>query len=98
MISLSLFVSLAILPFVAAQTSDPGLEVKAIQAHFSGSGITPSLLPTFDPSAVLSVTFGSTAITPGQPLTQDRKLNAYIASYAMLTSTAQRSRQLRPSL
>jgi len=72
MISLYVLASLAVLPFVSAQTSDPGLEIEAIQAHFSGSGITPSLLPTFDPSAVLSVTFGSTAITPGQPLTQDQ--------------------------
>lgn len=72
MMFLCTFASLAIIPFVTAQSSDPGLEIKAIQAHFSGSGITPSLLPAFNPSALLSVTFGAAAITPGQALTQEQ--------------------------
>lgn len=72
MISLYIFASLVTIPFVIAQSSDPGLEIEAIEAHFSGSGITPSLLPTFDPSALLSVTFGATVVTPGQALTQDQ--------------------------
>lgn len=96
MISLSVFASLAILPFVTAQASDPGLEIKAIQAHFSGSGITPSLLPTFDPSAVLSVTFGTTAVTPGQALTKDRGLKFSVVSFIVLTGSAQRSHHPRP--
>ena len=38
---------------VAQSTSNPALDVEAIQAHFQQAGIVPAGLPTFNPSAVL---------------------------------------------
>ncbi|KAH7930907.1 PEBP-like protein [Leucogyrophana mollusca] len=71
MISLSVILSLALIPFVQAQSNDPVLDIAAIQAHFSGSGLVPSLLPSFNPSAVLTVSYSGVGnISPGQALTQ----------------------------
>ncbi|KAL0578452.1 hypothetical protein V5O48_003552 [Marasmius crinis-equi] len=64
------FAVLALIPFVAAQ-SNPALEVAAIQAHFKQAGLVPDLLPTFEPSALMTVNFPEVGdIKPGQPITQ----------------------------
>ena len=71
---------LALAPFVLGDnsTSSSGaLGVEAIEAHFSNAGIVPSLLSSFDPEALLSVSYdGVGAISPGQALTKDRKLRS----------------------
>ncbi|KAJ7581016.1 phosphatidylethanolamine-binding protein [Mycena floridula] len=55
----------------AAAAQNVGIE--AIEAHFTQSGLVPSLLTSFDPSALLTATFASSgAITPGQALTEDK--------------------------
>jgi len=67
---LSLAVLGIFLSCIAAQTT---LQIEAIEAHFKQSGIVPSLLTTFDPSAVLAVNYeGVGAITPGQALSKDQ--------------------------
>ncbi|KDQ59411.1 hypothetical protein JAAARDRAFT_126989 [Jaapia argillacea MUCL 33604] len=69
MIALPL-VALAFFSFAFAQSNEQ-LQIEAIEAHFKQSGIVPSLLPTFNPTGTLNVTFnGVGAISPGQPLTQ----------------------------
>ncbi|KAI0029323.1 phosphatidylethanolamine-binding protein [Vararia minispora EC-137] len=71
---------LSVASFVRAGTS---LNIAAIEAHFNNSGIVPSLLSTFDPSATLNVTFpGVGTISPGQALTKDQ-----VASAPQLTVT-----------
>jgi phosphatidylethanolamine-binding protein (PEBP) family uncharacterized protein len=72
MIPLSVFVSLALIPFTLAQSpSDVAFGIAAIEAHFSNAGIVPSMLATFTPSALMNVAFGA-AVSPGTPLTQDQ--------------------------
>jgi len=57
----------------AQSTNDTSLEITAIEAHFTGADIVPSLLASFDPSAVMTVTFpGVGAVSPGQNLTKDQ--------------------------
>jgi len=72
MFSFITFVSLALIPFSLAQsTGDVGVQIEAIEAHFSNAGLVPSLLATFSPTAILSVSFdGVGAVAPGTPLTQ----------------------------
>ncbi|KAH6918889.1 phosphatidylethanolamine-binding protein [Coprinopsis sp. MPI-PUGE-AT-0042] len=66
--SLSVIVSLAVLPFVNAQ-ADNNLGVKAIEAHFDQSHITEDYLDDFAPVATLDLNFeGVGAVTPGQRL------------------------------
>jgi hypothetical protein len=73
MISFSIILSLTLLPFVIAQSSDPALQIEAIEAHFTASGIVPSLLSTFDPSAILTLNYAGTGdISPGQALKKDQ--------------------------
>lgn len=62
MIALCLLVSLTVLPFVTAQSDDTALQLKAIEAHFTQSQIVPSLLTTFDPSALLSVNYAGESL------------------------------------
>lgn len=57
MISLTVFVSLALIPFAAAQASSPAFEIEAIKAHFTQSAIVPSLLAAFEPTALLSLNY-----------------------------------------
>lgn len=69
--------ALASVKLVAAQNStasnNTGLGVAAIEAHFTQAELVPSLLPTFDPSAVLTLSFtGVGDVSPGQALTQQR--------------------------
>ena len=57
----------------AQSTNDTALGIAAIEAHFTGADLVPSLLASFDPSAVMTVNFpGVGDITPGQNLTEDR--------------------------
>ena len=62
-------------PLVNAQsTNDTALEIAAIEAHFKNAELVPSLLSTFTPTAVMTVSFtGVGAISPGQNLTKERK-------------------------
>jgi phosphatidylethanolamine-binding protein (PEBP) family uncharacterized protein len=71
MLLLATTVALSFLgPLVNAQaTNDTSLGIAAIEAHFTNAQIVPELLSTFNPSALMTVTFtGVGAITPGQNL------------------------------
>jgi hypothetical protein len=57
MISFPIIASLALLPFVTAQSTNSALQIEAIEAHFTASGIVPSLLSAFNPSAVLTLNY-----------------------------------------
>jgi hypothetical protein len=57
MFAIPLLNFLALLPFAACQLNDPELQIRAIQAHFTQADIVPSLLPSFDPSALLVANF-----------------------------------------
>lgn len=57
----------------AQSSNDNAIGIAAIEAHFTGSGLVPSLLTSFDPSALMTVTFSDVgAISPGQNLTKDQ--------------------------
>lgn len=74
MISLSVLSVLALIPFSVAQSSDPGLQIAAIEAHFSNAGLVPDLLSSFSPEAFLNVNFNGVGdVAPGTALTQDRE-------------------------
>ena len=62
-------------PLVNAQsTNDTALGIAAIEAHFTNADLVPSLLATFTPTALMTVTFpGVGAISPGQNLTRERE-------------------------
>jgi len=61
----------------AQSTNDTALEIAAIEAHFKNADLVPSLLSTFDPTAVMTVTFsGVGAISPGQNLTMQQVASA----------------------
>jgi len=67
------FLFAAILPFVSAQSDSPALQVEGIEAHFTQAGIVPSLLPSFTPSALLTINYeGVGDLTPGQAVSQER--------------------------
>jgi hypothetical protein len=73
MFALPLLISSVFLSLVASQLNDSALQIEAIQAHFNQAGIVPSLLPSFDPSALLAANFAGVGdITPGQPLTKEQ--------------------------
>ncbi|KAH9989785.1 phosphatidylethanolamine-binding protein [Russula vinacea] len=61
-------------PLVNAQsTNDTALGIAAIEAHFTNAKLVPDLLATFDPGAIMTVTFsGVGAISPGQNLTTEQ--------------------------
>jgi len=87
MISLYAFVSLALVSFTSAQSDNPALGIEAIEAHFKQAGITPNLLPAFNPVAVLGLTYnGVGAISPGEALTENQ-----VAPTPNLTVTAANS-------
>ncbi|KZV70455.1 PEBP-like protein [Peniophora sp. CONT] len=65
--------ALSVLTLATAQTS---LDIALIEAHFSNSGIVPSLLATFDPSATINASFSGVGITPGQALSKDQVASA----------------------
>jgi hypothetical protein len=63
--------SVSLLPFAAAQDSAVG--IPAIEAHFAGAGIVPSAIPTFEPTALLSINYdGVGDLTPGQLLKKEQ--------------------------
>ncbi|THH07259.1 hypothetical protein EW146_g9374 [Bondarzewia mesenterica] len=65
--------ALSFASLVTAQSNNPALQIQAIQAHFSNAGLVPSLLSTFNPSAILNLTYsGVGTISPGQQLTKDQ--------------------------
>jgi len=65
----SILVSLALLPFVAAQNNTQ-VALEAIEAHFKAADLVPDLISTFNPTVLLTVSFnGIGAIAPGQNLT-----------------------------
>ena len=65
---------LSLASLVTAQSTNPTLEIEAIQAHFSNAGLVPSLLPTFAPTAFFNLSYsGVGAISLGQKLTKDRE-------------------------
>ncbi|KAF9228043.1 PEBP-like protein [Gyrodon lividus] len=62
-------------PFVQAQ-SNSTIGIEAVVAHFLQSGLVPALLPTFAPTALLTVSYkGLGNISPGQAVTRDQVLN-----------------------
>jgi len=82
MIKITVFALALLAPFVSAQTSSPALEIEAIEAHFTGAGLVPSLLPSFTPSAVFGLSFNGVNVSPGQALTK-----AQVAPTPSLTVT-----------
>ena len=80
MISSLVLSVLALIPFSVAQSSDPGLQIAAIEAHFSNAGLVPNLLSSFSPEAYLTVNFNGVGdVAPGTALTQDRELPKFIS-------------------
>ncbi|KAG5649602.1 hypothetical protein H0H81_002889 [Sphagnurus paluster] len=73
MISFPILVSIALLPFTLAQSTDTALQLAAIEAHFKQSLIVPQLLASFNPSALLTANYaGLGVVTPGQLLTKEQ--------------------------
>lgn len=56
MISASLAI-LALAACSAVNGQDNAVQIEAIEAHFAGAGIVPSLLTAFEPSAVLTINY-----------------------------------------
>ncbi|THU99377.1 PEBP-like protein [Dendrothele bispora CBS 962.96] len=72
MFTLSLLFA-AVLPFVSAQSDSPAFRIEGVEAHFTQAGIVPSLLPTFNPSALLTINYdGVGDLTPGQSVSQEQ--------------------------
>ncbi|CAE7091867.1 unnamed protein product [Rhizoctonia solani] len=65
----STIIALAIAPYALAQNNAVGLQ--SIIAQFQNAKLTPDPLPTFKPTALLGVAFGSSPIDPGKPQTVD---------------------------
>jgi len=74
MISFFAFVSLALVSLTAAQSNNPALDIEAIEAHFKQAGITPDLLTSFTPTAVLELQYSGITgdVPPGKALTKDQ--------------------------
>ncbi|KAG6909468.1 hypothetical protein DXG01_000454 [Tephrocybe rancida] len=86
MFSLTVLVSLALLPFTLAQSTD----VAAIEVHFKQSLIVPQLLASFEPSALLAVNFAGVGdITPGQALTKEQSAPKPTVTVTAANSTVQ---------
>ncbi|KAF8163020.1 phosphatidylethanolamine-binding protein [Crassisporium funariophilum] len=67
MFPLSVIISLAIVPFAAAQGT--ALDLKAIEAHFTQSALVPDLFATFKPTALLSLNYPEVGPTPAITVT-----------------------------
>ena len=73
MLPLVALLSLALIPSVTAQAVDTGIQLAAIKAHFSAAGLVPDLLPTFEPSALLAISYSGVGdVPPGKALTRAR--------------------------
>lgn len=90
----------------AQSTNNTAIEIAAIEAHFKNADLVPSLLSTFNPTAVMTVTFSNVgAISPGQnlsiqrePLTFSRPLSSRaLSETSVLLSFFQRWRPRRRS-
>ncbi|XAO26361.1 hypothetical protein I312_105198 [Cryptococcus bacillisporus CA1280] len=66
----------------ASNSSASAIEIEGLQANFKQAELTPQLLGTFQPEALLSVTFGSDNISTGDKLDQTA-----VASSPTLTVT-----------
>lgn len=56
----------------AQSTNNTQLGIEAIEAHFNNSKIVPTLLSSFSPTALLTVSYdGVGQVQPGQNLTVD---------------------------
>src|SRR5258708_8182727 len=63
--------------FTNAAPTNTALGLSAIEAHFQNCKIVPDLLPSFTPSAIMTVTFpGVGAISPGQNLSMNQVATA----------------------
>ncbi len=88
MISVSVILSLALAPFVLGQSNNSELGIEAIEAHFTNAGIVPSLLASFDPSAVLTLSYNGVGnISPGQALTNTREFMTRLCQILMADTT-----------
>ncbi|TFK42868.1 phosphatidylethanolamine-binding protein [Crucibulum laeve] len=84
--------ALALAPFVAAQSTDHALDIKAIEAHFTQSHVVPDLLSSFNPSALLSLNFAGVGdVTPGQPLTKEQVGTTPVVTVTPANSSVQLS-------
>ncbi|GJF00771.1 PEBP-like protein [Phanerochaete sordida] len=84
------FVSVALAALAAAQANNTELGVEAIEAHFSNAGIVPSLLASFDPVGVLSLSYSGVGdISPGQSLTKDQVGPTPVLAVTPANSTVQ---------
>lgn len=81
MFVLPFVISAAFAPFVLGQSNNTALNIEAIEAHFNNSGLVPSLLTTFTPTAVFSLSFQGVngAIAPGQALQKARECLSYLS-------------------
>jgi len=63
-------------PSAPTPTNVP-FDIEGVEANFENAGLVPSLLSTFDPVALLQVSFGKVIdVTPGQNLTVDQVKSA----------------------
>ncbi|CUA68128.1 hypothetical protein RSOLAG22IIIB_03367 [Rhizoctonia solani] len=65
----SAVIALAVAPYAFAQNT--AVELQSIIAQFQNAKLTPDPITTFKPTALLGVTYGSSAIDPGKPQTVD---------------------------
>ncbi|PFH52352.1 hypothetical protein AMATHDRAFT_74152 [Amanita thiersii Skay4041] len=85
-------VLLAFAPFVVSQSSTGAVQVQAIEAHFEQSHIIPDLLPSFNPSALLSLNYpGVGDLGPGQLLRKEQVANAPTISATPANNTVKLS-------
>ncbi|WWC97266.1 hypothetical protein V866_004145 [Kwoniella sp. B9012] len=55
----------------SSSTTASQTDIEAIEAHFKQAELVPQLIEEFDPEAILTVSFGGSAISPGDLLDKD---------------------------
>ncbi|KDN48949.1 hypothetical protein RSAG8_02302, partial [Rhizoctonia solani AG-8 WAC10335] len=65
----SAIIALAVAPYAFAQNN--AVDLQSIIAQFKNAKITPDPITTFNPTALVGVTYGSNPIDPGKPQTVD---------------------------
>ncbi|OCF59860.1 hypothetical protein L486_02533 [Kwoniella mangroviensis CBS 10435] len=55
----------------SSSTTASETDIEAIEAHFKQAELVPQLIEEFDPEAILTVSFGGSAISPGDKLDKD---------------------------
>jgi len=74
---------------VQAHPNNIALEIEAIRAHFQGSGLVPSLLANFTPTALLAAAYtGVGTVTPGQLLLKSREYNIIYTVHSFIYNRA----------